>query len=927
MTVLSKRFFPPIIKALKPRRTVRQTGAHLYASTDATQQSVPSEADVVIIGGGSLGCQTLYHLAKMGVTNTVLLEKDQLTAGTTWHTAGLVWRLRPNDTEIQLLGHTHKVLTNLEAETGIEPGWINNGGLFIANNKERLEEYKRLHTIGKVMGIDSYILSPEETKKLYPLMNVDDIYGTLYSPKDGTIDPHGLCTALSRFSTRAGAKVFENCSVTDILTSKGTFGSSVIEGVVTDKGTIKTKCVVNCTGAWANYISELVGISTPLVAMKHAYVVTEKIPGIENMPNVRDHDASVYLKLQGDALQVGGYEVDPIFIEKIEREFAFGLYELDYDVFGVHIEGAVNRVPCLEHSGIKSTVCGPESFTPDHKPIMGEDPRVRGFFHGVGFNSAGMMLGGGCGDQLAKWVINGRPDLDMYGYDIRRFCPEVSKNKEWVDQRSHEAYAKNYAMVFPHDEPLASRNMKKDPFHEVLEAAGCVYQERFGWERPGWFTMHAPCPVKPYDWYGAYGNLQNDEYGYKERLQLDYTFDHTPIEENIRAECLATRTSAGLFNMSYFGKFYITGPDAQKAADWIFSARMDGEVGKTVYTCMLNKNAGIEADLTVSMIEPGTGTSADPEFTGKGFYIAAAGGAAYQNLAHITKTIQDAGFDVQLEDRSHDMGMLSLQGPMSKAILSQLTDSPLDNENFPFSTNKMIKIAGHDVRALRVSFVGELGWELHIPRESCIPVYMALVEAGKDFGMVNAGYRAIDSLSIEKGYPHWHQEVRVDDNPLEAGLLFTCKLKTDTDFLGREALEKHRQHGARKKKVCFTVDEDICLVGLEGIVRNGEYVGHIRRGDHAYFIDKEVAYGYVSKPDGGKITQAWLGEGDYQIEARGRLYDARIHLKTPFDSANNRIQGRYDIDEGLIHAQEQKLLDYKSMINSAVSVRYLHTYS
>merc|ERR1712142_1360627 len=259
--------------------------------------------------------------------------------------------------------------------------------------------------------------------------------------------------------------------------------------------------------------------------------------------------------------------------------------------------------------------------------------------------------------------------------------------------------------------------------------------------------------------------------------------------------------------------------------------------------------------------------------TGKGFYIAAAGGAAYQNLAHITKTIQDAGFDVQLEDKSHDMGMLSLQGPMSKAILSQLTDSPLDNENFPFSTNKMIKIAGHDVRALRVSFVGELGWELHIPRESCIPVYMALVEAGEDFGMVNAGYRAIDSLSIEKGYPHWHQEVRVDDNPLEAGLLFTCKLKTDTDFLGREALEKHRQHGVRKKKVCFTVD------------------------------------------------------GDYQIEARGRLYDARIHLKTPFDSANNRIQGRYDIDEGLIHAQEQKLLDYKSMINSAVSVRYLHTYS
>ena len=258
--------------------------------------------------------------------------------------------------------------------------------------------------------------------------------------------------------------------------------------------------------------------------------------------------------------------------------------------------------------------------------------------------------------------------------------------------------------------------------------------------------------------------------------------------------------------MSYFGKFYLTGPDAQKAVDWIFSARMDGTPGKTVYTCMLNKNGGIEADLTVSIIESGFGSSADPQFNGRGFYIAAAGGAAYQNLAHITQALQDGGFDVQLEDRSHDMGMLSLQGPLSREILSKLTESQLDNSNFPFSTNQMITVAGHQVRALRVSFVGELGWELHIPQDSCIPVYMALAEAGKEYGMVNAGYRAIDSLSIEKGYPHWHQEVRIDDSPLEAGLLFTCKLKTDVDFLGRAALENYRQAGARKKKVCFTVD-------------------------------------------------------------------------------------------------------------------------
>jgi sarcosine dehydrogenase len=376
-------------------------------------------------------------------------------------------------------------------------------------------------------------------------------------------------------------------------------------------------------------------------------------------------------------------------------------------------------------------------------------------------------------------------------------------------------------------------------------------------------------------------------------LNLDYTFKHPEIHDNIRVECLATRTAAALFNMSYFGKFYITGPDARKAVDWIFTNRMDAPIGGTIYTCMLNKNAGIEADLTVSMIGSGEGGSADPTFQGDGYYVAAAGGAAYQNLAHIQTVVQDAGFNVTIEDRSRDMGMVSLQGPKSRDILSRLTDTPLDNENFPFSTNKMIEVAGHKVRALRVSFVGELGWELHIPAESCVPVYRALMAAGEDYGIVNAGYRAIDSLSIEKGYPHWHQEVRMDDNPLEAGLLFTCKLKTDTDFLGRKALEEKRKLGARKKKVCLTVDDDVCLLGLEAIVRNGEYVGHVRRGDHAFFTEQEVAYGYVSN-NGEKITQDWLKSGVYEIESYGKLYPATLHVKSPFDSANKRIQGNYE---------------------------------
>ncbi|KAK7075105.1 hypothetical protein SK128_005197 [Halocaridina rubra] len=501
-------------------KTIKDQETSLYCGPP----TLPSEADVVVIGGGSLGCNTLYHLAKLGITNTVLLESHKLTAGTTWHTAGLVWRLRPSDAEIHLINTTRELLMRLEEETDINPGWINNGGLFIASNKGRLDEYKRLVTIGRTQGIESYILDPAETKKLYPLMNVSDIVGTLYCPGDGTVDPAGFCTALTRAASRVGAKVIEGCAVNDIKTVDTLLGGRKVTEVHTTHGVIKTGAVVNATGAWARDITNMVGVDIPLAPMKHAYVVTDKIPGIENMPNVRDHDASVYLRLQGDALSIGGYEKDPVLLDKLEQDFAFGLYELDWDVFSTHIEGAVNRINILENTGIKSTVCGPESFTPDHKPLMGEDPTVQGFYHCCGFNSAGMMLGGGCGDQMAKWVAHGRPEIDMFGYDIRRFHTPLNSDRFWVTARSHESYAKNYSIVFPHDEALAARNQRKSPLHDVLEAQGCVFQERHGWERPGWFNSE-PTPVQPYDWYGAYENQPNTDQRYNTALVADYTFD------------------------------------------------------------------------------------------------------------------------------------------------------------------------------------------------------------------------------------------------------------------------------------------------------------------------------------------------------------------------------------------------------------------
>ncbi|XP_034048171.1 sarcosine dehydrogenase, mitochondrial isoform X2 [Thalassophryne amazonica] len=694
-------------KSVPYKKTLKQEG-----TSSGPTVPLPRSADMVVIGGGSLGCQTTYHLAKMGMTNVVLLERDRLTAGTTWHTAGLLWQLRPSDVEVELLAHTRNVISkDLEEETGLHTGWIQNGGLFIASNKQRLDEYKRLMSLGKVYGIESHVLSPAETKDLYPLMNVNDLYGTLYVPKDGTMDPAGTCTTLTRAAAARGAKVIENCPVTGIQVRTDDFGVKRVKAVETPHGTIETPCVVNCTGVWATKLGEMAGVKVPLIAMHHAYVVTERIEGIQNMPNVRDHDASVYLRLQGDALSIGGYEPNPIFWKEVSDKFAFSLFDLDWDVFMQHIEGAINRVPVLEQTGIKSTVCGPESFTADHKPLMGEAPEVRGFFLGCGFNSAGMMMGGGCGRELAYWIIHGRPERDMYGYDIRRFHNSLTDNQKWIRERSHESYAKNYSVVFPFDEPLASRNMRKDPFHQVLMEQGCVFQERHGWERPGWFSKDGPAPVKDYDYYGAYDIKKNVNYKYSDLLNKEYTFGFPPHHDVIKNECLSCRHGVAVFDMSYFGKFYLTGPDAKKAADWLFTADVNKKPGSTVYTCMLNKNGGAEADLTVSRLESGPANlPLAPESNGDAYYLAIGGGVAEHNWNHIKAVLQDQGFHCQLSDHSEHMGMISIQGPKSREVLQEVLDTDLSNEAFPFSTHKIVNAAGHEKCTSTCTVFPRLSW-------------------------------------------------------------------------------------------------------------------------------------------------------------------------------------------------------------------------
>ncbi|XP_066918580.1 sarcosine dehydrogenase, mitochondrial-like [Clytia hemisphaerica] len=883
----------------RAKRVAFSTQASLFSAAE-DKSSVPEYADAVIIGGGSIGCSTAYHLALHGMKNIVLLEKDKLSAGTTWHSAGLVWRNQPSDLSIELLNYTrHLAHFVLEKETGLSTGYNENGGLFIANNKERLQEYQRLQTLGKVYGVESYILSPKESKELYPLMNIDDLYGTMYSPGDGTIDPSSWTSALSKGAMMRGAKVVEGCEVTGVDTNIDDFGARKVTGVKTTKGEIKTNCLVNACGAWSPYIGGMCGVSVPLVAMKHAYIITEKIEGIRGMPSIRDHDASVYLKMLGDELHIGGYENNPIFIDRIAKDFAFSLYDLDWDVFSTHIEGAINRVPIVEHTEVKSTVCGPESFTADHKALVGPDIDLRGFYHACGFNSSGIMYAGGCGNQLAKWIIHGHPDLDMFAYDPSRFHHSLTSNKKWNYERSHEAYAKNYSMVFPHDEPLASRNMRKDPLHEEMVKAGCHFQERHGWERPGYFVKGDDPEVLDYDWYGNAADYEeptpkHENYGYDKLLVGDYTFDFSEHFHKIGNEAFACRDSVAAFNMSYFAKFLLDGPDAEKAVDWIFTANMRKQPGSTTYTCMLNDKGGIMADLTVSTLDQGDGSNLfSPKTDGKGYYLAIGGAIGQFAWCHLQREIHAQKFNVNLKDVSEQAGMLSIQGPNSRTLLEELTGQDLSNEAFPFSTHKEVVIAGHKVRAIRLTFVGELGWELHIPAESCVDVYRAVMNAGEKHGIANAGYRAIDDLSIEKGYRHWHADIRDTDTPLESGLAFTCKMKSDVPFQGRSVLEQQKVDGLKKKLACFTIDEHRALLGSEGIYRNGEIVGFLRRGGFGYSIGKSIGYGYVEDPQGGVVNNAFLKEGEYQIERMGKMIPATLHLKSLFDGKNNRIKGNY----------------------------------
>lgn len=808
---------------------------------------LPASAKTIIVGGGIIGCSTAYHLAHMG-EEVVMLEKAKLTSGSTWHAAGLVGQLRSNANVTQLLGYSVDLYKRLEAETGLATGWKMNGGLRLACNKERWTEVKRQATTAHSFGLDMQLLSPKEAQDLWPLMQVDDVVGAAFLPTDGQASPSDIAAALAKGARMQGAHIFEDTPVTRIIVEDGS-----LVGVETPGGAIACERLVLCGGQWTRVLAATIGVSVPLISIQHQYMITEGfgVPG--DLPTLRDPDRLTYYKEEVGGLVMGGYEPNPIPWAKdgIPEPFDFQLLESDFDHFEPTMELALGRMPSLETVGVKQLLNGPESFTPDGNFILGEAPEMANVFIGAGFNAFGIASGGGAGMALAEWVAKGRPPYDLWPVDIRRFGA-VHRNVSWVRERTLEAYAKHYTMAWPSEEHKSARPTRRSPLYDRLTAAGAVFGEKMGWERPNWFA--------------APGEPAHDI----------YTFGRPNWTGAVGREHKAAREAAALFDQTSFAKFRLKGRDAVAALGWIAANDIARPVGSLIYTQMLNDRGGIECDLTVARI-------AKDEF-----YIVTGTGFATRDFNWIARNIP-AGMDAVLSDVTDAGSVLSLFGPRARDILGAATGDDISDAALPFGQWRRIRIAGAEVMALRITYVGELGWELHMPVEVAGAVFDALHKAGAAHGLANAGYRAIETLRLEKGYRAWGADIGPDHTPDEAGLGWAVKLKSGADFRGRAAVEAQQRDGVAKRLATFTAAPDVILSGRETIYRDGVRCGWLSSGGYGHTVGKAIGMGYVRDPGG--VSRDYVLGGSYELEVATRRVPAEVTLAPLYDPKGARVKG------------------------------------
>jgi sarcosine dehydrogenase len=810
---------------------------------------LPDQAQIVVIGGGIVGCSTAYHLAKFGARDVLLLERKKLTSGSTFHAAGLVGQLRSSANITRLLKQSVEIYRSLEAETGQATGWKMNGGLRLACNPERMIEIRRQATTARSFGLDMHLLTPSEALKLWPLMDASDLAGAAFIPTDGQANPSDIALSLAKGARGNGVRIVEDIGVTGLVLAKGRAA-----GVTTDQGPIRCETIVICAGQWSKEIGRQAGILIPLQPVEHQYLITEPCGAPRDLPTLRDPDRLIYYKEEVGGLVMGGYEPDPIpwALDGIPEGFHFTLLDSRLDHFEQIMEQALIRTPVLATTGVKTLVNGPESFTPDGNFILGEAPEAKRVFVGCGFNAFGIASGGGAGWALAQWILDGEPPMDLWPVDIRRFAPSAQGDDAWVRERTLEAYAKHYTLAWPHEEYASARPLKTSRLYATLKAKGAVFGSKLGWERPNWFASRG---VEPRDIYG---------------------FGRQNWFAAVGEEHRATRRRVAVFDQSSFAKFELRGPGAETALSWICAGDVAKPPGRVTYTQMLNKRGGIECDLTVSRLAPDL------------FFIVTGTGFRTHDLAWIRHNLTGAD-RIELADVTESHGCLSLMGPRSRDVLASVTQSDVSNASFPFASCRELAVAGVQLRALRTTYVGELGYELHVPSAGIEQVYAALMREGAAHGIADAGYRAIDSLRLEKAYRAWGVDIGADATPYEAGLGFAVRKDLSRPFLGREALVAQRGALLRRRLAVFTVDDPrIVLLGRETIIRDGESVGWLSSGGYGYTVGTNIGLGYVRNAAG--VSDDYLCSGEYRIEVACTEIPAKLHMKPLYDPSGWRVR-------------------------------------
>ncbi|MBL4806517.1 MAG: GcvT family protein [Rhodobacteraceae bacterium] len=807
--------------------------------------NLPSHARAVIIGGGVAGASVAYHLAKLGWTDVILLERKRLTSGTTWHAAGLIGQLRASSNMTKLAKYTQELYFDLEAETGVATGIKRNGSITVALTDERLEELYRGASMARAFGVEVEEILPSEIKNRYQHINIDGVKGGIYLPKDGQGDPSNITHAMAKGARQRGVQIFENVKVSDIKTINGRIASVTAEqnGEVTE---ITCDHVVNCAGMWAREVGDMVGAAIPLHACEHFYIVTEPIKGLEQLPVLRVPDECAYYKEDAGKILLGAFEpvAKPWGMQGISDDFEFDQLPEDFDHFEPILEKAIHRIPLLADAGIHTFFNGPESFTPDDRYYLGETSEVGNFWVCCGFNSVGIQSAGGAGMALAQWMQDGAPPFDLWDVDIRRVQP-FQKNRAYLKERVSESLGLLYADHYPFRQPVTSRGVRRSPIHDALLKNGAVMGESSGWERANWFADPG----------------QTAEYQYSWKRQNWF--------ENSAREHMLVREKVGMFDMTSFGKIRVEGRDACSFLQRLCANQINVASGKIVYTQMLNPRGGIECDLTVTRLSETL------------FLLVVPGATLQRDLAWLRRHLGDA-FAV-ITDMTAAESVFAIMGPDARELMQKVSPNDFSNTAHPFGVAREIEIGMGLARAHRVTYVGELGWEIYAPTDQAAHIFEALQQAGVGL----CGLHALDSCRLEKAYRHFGHDITDEDHVLEAGLGFA--VKTDKgDFIGRDAVLKKRGTGLETRLVQFILtDPEPLLYHNEPILRDGKIVGHLSSGNYGHSLGAAIGLGYVPCKN---ETTAELLASNYSIEIAGQRHSARASLKPLYDPKSDRVR-------------------------------------